>query len=627
MRKPSIPGLPGRSRWGRRDLVVALLGLGIIYYLFFSSSPWFTGRSKALESVRLERYMNVNAKDKVWNVKPSFDWSTVKFANPQGPNIPLPKGRISLPRVQAVFPPEKPATTETREARRREVRRLFQKNWQSYRQHAWMRDALLPISGGGRDQFSGWAATLVDSLDTLWIMGLRDEFDEAVDAVATIDFGTSTNRRVNMFETNIRYLGGLLGAYDLSQRSILLQKAVELGDMLHAGFNTANGLPVDFFNIESSKSGDALPIESRVAIAGPGTLLMEFTRLSQLTGDPKYYTAISRLVSVFEDAQPQTSVPGMWPTTGSMKTPDVTTGSDYTLGSGADSLYEYITKMYYLMGGKEDRYRKMSILWMDAADKNMFFRPMLPDGKDILFSGNLNSEAKPEHQLDGESEHLACFLGATYALGGRLFGRQDYMTTGEKLGQGCAYAYNVTATGMMCERFNLVKCDARDTCPWNQDKFEQEKERKGRWKEGLPPGFVTCKDPRYILRPEAIETIFYLWRITGLQEYQEIAWQMFDAVAKGTETEYANAAVMDVNSRERPLRQEDYMEVSDCDDATTCVCACVCVQEQMLTRNYLQSFWLAETVKYFYLALSPPDLISLDEYVLNTEAHPFKLPK
>ncbi|KAF3763098.1 family 47 glycoside hydrolase [Cryphonectria parasitica EP155] len=565
--------------------------------------------------------MNAHAKNKVWNVKSTFDWSKVKFAYPPGPDIPLPTknnggktsagGRSSLPRVQAVpFPPETAAAASIREARRAEVRRLFQKNWASYRQHAWMRDALLPVSGAGRDQFSGWAATLVDSLDTLWIMGLRDEFDEAVDAVAKdIDFGSSSQPRVNMFETNIRYLGGLLGAYELSRRSVLLQKAVELGDMLYAGFNTENGMPVDFFNIDKSKSGEGLPIERRVAIAGPGTLLMEFTRLSQITGDLKYYSAISRLVSVFEAGQMKTAVPGLWPTTVSMQTMNVVDGTSFTLGSGADSLYEYITKMYSLLGGKEERYHKMSLAWMDAADENMFYRPMLPDNDEsrdsILFSGNLavvDTASSHELRLDPESEHLSCFLGATYALGGRLFGRDDYLDTGARLTRGCAWAYRVTATGMMCERFNLVKCDSKEKgkpCPWDEAAFEVDKKRRGNWKESLPAGFTTCKDPRYILRPEAIESVFYLWRITGLSEYQEIAWEMFAAVGNGTETEFANAAVMDVTSSERPLKKEDYME----------------------------SFWLAETLKYFYLALSPPDLISLDEYVLNTEAHPFRLPQ
>lgn len=492
----------------------------------------------------------------------SFNWSTVPFAHPPSPNLPLPKGPATLARIQAVFPPETPEQFELREARRREVRRLFQKNWASYRKHAWLRDALLPLSGQGRDQFSGWAATLVDALDTLWIMGLRDEFEEAVAAVAAIDFGVSSSSRVNMFETNIRYLGGLLGAYDLSGRAELLAKAVELGDMLFAGFNTANRMPVDFFSMDESQQGGGLQVEGQVANAGPGTLTMEFARLSQVTGDSKYYTAISNMVSVFEKGQGQTALPGLWPTTVSMLTMDVVHGGGFTLGAGADSTYEYVTKMYPLLGGREERYRKMSIDWMDTADKAMFYRPMLPDEKNILFAGNLDFDGEGHSNLDPESEHLTCFLGGTYALGGKLFDRKDYLEVGAKLGQGCAYAYKATATGMMCERFNMVKCEARAQCPWNQTRWEEEKAARGLWREGIPLGFTSCKDPRYILRPEAIESIFYLWRITGYAGYQQTAWEMFSAVGNGTETEFANAAVMDVTSTEKTLKKDDYMEVS-----------------------------------------------------------------
>lgn len=618
MRKGSIPRIPfaGRKRFSRRDIVLTLAGLGLIYLYYAVTSSH--GSNQDLESARLERYMNANQESKVWDVKHSFDWSNVKFKYPPGPNIPLPKGRGDLPRVQADFSRESHVSAEVREARRSEVRRVFKRSWASYRKHAWMRDALLPISGQGRDQFSGWAATLVDSLDTLWIMGLRDEFNEAVDAVATIDFGTSTNARVNMFETNIRYLGGLLAAYDLSKRSVLLVKAIELGDMLYAGFNTEKRMPVDFFDIEASKGGGGLPVEGGVVSASPGTLWMEFTRLSQITGDPKYYTAISKVVSVFEEGQKHTSLPGMWPTMVAMNIPNVVDGRGFTLGSGADSLYEYITKMYPMLGGKEARYKSMSIDWMDTAGKHMFYRPMLPDGADILLAGNVDLDQQDIPQLDPESEHLSCFIGGTYALGGKLFGRRDYVELGEKLALGCAYAYKIMPTGIMPERYNMVKCESRSKCPWNEAKWNAEKAKKFEWREGLPLGFTTCKDPRYILRPEAIESIFYLYRITGRREFSQIAWDMFAAVSNGTETEFANGAVNDVTSKKLPLVKEDYMEVRTANKIPP-------LGTRVLTD--IQSFWLGETLKYFYLALSPPDLISLDEYVLNTEAHPFRMPR
>jgi len=95
-----------------------------------------------------------------------------------------------------------------------------------------------------------------------------------------------------------------------------------------------------------------------------------------------------------------------------------------------------------------------------------------------------------------------------------------------------------------------------------------------------------------------IESVFVLYRVTGRQEFQDAAWDMFEAISNGTYTEYANTAVLDVTRAVYPLPQEDYME----------------------------SFWLAETLKYFYLTFSPPDVISLDQWVLNTEAHPFRRP-
>lgn len=199
---PSLPRSPfaafgrgRRARLGRKDVALTLLGVLLVYLVYTS---WGPGSRRETESARLERLMNDEASARrVWDVTSSFDWAAIKFKYPP-PSDPAPlptggdpqgkgkkKGSSSvLPPVQHRFPPETAAAAAAREARRDEVRAVFQKSWRSYRRFAWMQDALLPVSGGGRDQFSGWAATLVDALDTLWIMGMREEFDEAVDAVA-----------------------------------------------------------------------------------------------------------------------------------------------------------------------------------------------------------------------------------------------------------------------------------------------------------------------------------------------------------------------------------------------------------------------------------------------------------
>ena len=112
-----------------------------------------------------------------------------------------------------------------------------------------MHDELSPISGGFSDPYVGWAATLVDGLDALYILGLQDEFERALEALKYIDFTKPNTERVPVFETKIRHLGGMLGAYDISggKYPILLQKADELGDFLFRSFNTSNGIPVSYY--------------------------------------------------------------------------------------------------------------------------------------------------------------------------------------------------------------------------------------------------------------------------------------------------------------------------------------------------------------------------------------------
>jgi mannosyl-oligosaccharide alpha-1,2-mannosidase len=545
-----------------RYLLLSFIGVTALFYYY--SAPGEEKLAIELESGKLTKLMNhnipeINSED----IKSSFDWSSVRYEYPPEQPISLPKGRTrTLPKIQYQFTSESSREARKRESRRREVRELFKKNWKSYKKYAWKKDALQPISATFKDQFSGWAATLVDALDTLWIMGLRAEFDEAVAAVAEIDFGKSSTNRINIFETNIRYLGGLLAAYDLSGRKVLLRKAVELGDLIYAAFNTKNRMPVDFMNFETAKTGEGLIVETSVVSAAPGTLSLELTRLAQITGDNKYYDAVAKLMDVFYHGQNKTQIPGMWPMYVSMNTKNVVDGNTFTLAGCADSLYEYLPKMYALLGGLELKYETMTKRFMEAADKHFYFRPMVPRNEDILISGNVNTRETGSLVLDPESEHLTCFIGGTVALAGRLLGNPESVETGLKLTNGCVYAYRAFSSGMMPERYNMIPCESRIACRWNEEKWKAERKKRPEWRSGLPKGFTTAKDPRYILRPEAIESVFVLYRITGKSELQEAAWDMFRAISNGTATEYANAAVQDVVTTRRPLPQEDYMEVS-----------------------------------------------------------------
>jgi len=115
--------------------------------------------------------------------------------------------------------------------------------------------------------------------------------------------------------------------------------------------------------------------------------------------------------------------------------------------------------------------------------------------------------------------------------------------------------------------------------------------------ERIPGGVAEFSSKKYILRPEAIESVFIMYRVTGDEMWREKGWRMFNAVQNYTRVEFGYSAIGDVTS-DSPYHLDE-----------------------------MESFWLAETLKYYYLLFSTPDTISLDDYVLNTEAHPFLRPK
>lgn len=165
--------------------------------------------------------------------------------------IQLPPGQLRLlKRLQAVLKGESPAEKTERLQRLDAVKKAFDHAWSGYKKKAMGHDEFYPVQGGVRDPFNGWGATLVDSLDTLWIMDETAEFVAALDVVRKIDFTTSARKDIPVFETVIRYLGGLLGAYDISgQRfQVLLDKAVQLADVVIGAFDTPNRMPLPYYH-------------------------------------------------------------------------------------------------------------------------------------------------------------------------------------------------------------------------------------------------------------------------------------------------------------------------------------------------------------------------------------------
>ena len=514
-----------------------------------------------------------------------------------------------LPQVQHDFDAETDEAKATRLQRLGAVKSSLEHAWAGYKGHAWMQDELGPLDGGSVQAFGGWAATLVDTLDTLWIMGMKAEFEEAVDAAKDIDFNTTSENMLNIFETTIRYLGGFLGAYDLTGGTypILLQKATEVGDLLYCAFDTPNRMPVTRWYWKQAFEGAQQSAGTATLIAEIGSLTLEFTRLSQLTGNLKYYDAVKRILDEFERFQKETSLPGLWPTL--MNANEISfLDNSYTLGSMADSWYEYLPKQHMLIGGRddEDQLKNMYDLAMTTAINTIFFQPMVPDNKDILMSGAVTVDSNTRTRLNPQGQHLGCYTGGMVAIGAKIFDKPEHMNTARKLVDGCVWAYDSMPSGIMPEQFFMVPCEMNSDCQWDEKKWEAAVLERAKGNTGeatdpkkdaqllnntihdnmIPKGFSEIWDPRYLLRPEAIESVFVLYRLTGDADLPESAWRMFSNIERNTRTEFGNAMISDVRV------------------------------DKSAKQNKMESFWTAETLKYFYLIFSEPSVVSLDEYVL-----------
>ena len=129
----------------------------------------------------------------------------------------------------------------------KEVKEAFQYFWKNYKQYAWGHDELLPLTKAGLDNNGHVGMTLIESLDTLWLLGMKDEFDEAVQWIATY-FDMTSRDEVSIYEYDVRLLGGLLSAYELSKKPILLDKAIEVGDLILKAFDSRSSFPAVGYN-------------------------------------------------------------------------------------------------------------------------------------------------------------------------------------------------------------------------------------------------------------------------------------------------------------------------------------------------------------------------------------------
>lgn len=282
----------------------------------------------------------------------------------------------------------------------------MQHAWAGYEKYAFGMDELQPVSKTGNNRWGGIGITLVDSLDTLWLMNMKDEFYRARDWCRT-NLNHDISRSVSVFETTIRSLGGLLSAYDLSQDEVFLDQAKDLGKRLFRAFETKSGIPVSQINLADGR-GSNLNWSSKYALLSEfGTLQLEFRALGRLSGVTDYKTKSEKVFEIMDNL----NVPdGLYPYQIDNNNDNPKFGNDkITFGAMSDSFYEYMLKVWIQGGQQEPLFRKMYDKSIQGMHDHLL-SVSSPSG--LVFIADRNNG-----EMDYKMDHLVCFMGGLLALG------------------------------------------------------------------------------------------------------------------------------------------------------------------------------------------------------------------
>ncbi|KAG8010865.1 Endoplasmic reticulum mannosyl-oligosaccharide 1 [Nibea albiflora] len=470
--------------------------------------------------------------------------------------------------AEAEAPPAIPANTVPQEVstgtvdRLEAVRDAFRHAWKGYKDYAWGHDELKPISKSFGEWF-GLGLTLIDSLDTMWIMGLKEEFAEAKNWVEK-ELTFNKNVDVNLFETTIRVLGGLLSTYHLAGDQLFLDKAKDLGSRLMPAFKTPSKIPFSDVNIGK---GTAHPPRwtSDSTLAEVTSIQLEFRELSRLTQEPQYQEVVNEVTKLVHKLPGKQD--GLVPMFINTNSGQFTHKGVFTLGARADSYYEYLLKQWIQGGKTEDELLEDYLQAIEGVKKHLV-RQTGPSR--LTFVGELS-----HNRFNPKMDHLVCFLPGTLALGAHNGLPGDHMDLAVELTETCHQMYKQMETGLSPEivHFNLQASDSRDV--------------------NIKPA-----DRHNLLRPETVESLFYMYRFTKDNKYRDWGWDILQSF--NNYTKVPGGGYTSINNVRDPVNPGP--------------------------RDKMESFFLGETLKYLYLLFSDDmELLSLDKYVFNTEAHPLPI--
>jgi Glycosyl hydrolase family 47 len=429
-----------------------------------------------------------------------------------------------------------------------EVKTEFLHAWNGYKKYAWGHDDLKPLSKTYHDWYSEpLLMTPVDALDTMMFMGLKDELATTHHYIAD-NLSFDKDISVQNFEVTIRLLGGLLSNYQLLGDKRLLELAEDLGNRLLPVFDSPTGMPYRYVNLKTKavKGAVSNPAET-------GTLLIEFGTLSRLTGKPIFYDKAKRaLVETFR-RRSSIGLVGEWI---NVETGEWT-NTDSHISGAIDSYYEYLLKC--------------SLLFDDADCKNMWLESISAINKYLMDQGIESGTVQRRNGRPNDS------------TGPRLWYGHADMNTGKR---------GATTYGALDAFFPAVLALSGDL----QKARRLQESSFAMWKQvGIEPEEFNYREekitsPGYPLRPEIVESTYYLYHYTKDPYYLRMGEQLWRDFVKHCRTDEGYAALKSVVTKEKA--------------------------------DSMQSFLFAETFKYFYLLFAPERVLKFDSVIFNTEAHP-----
>ena len=430
-----------------------------------------------------------------------------------------------------------PTPAQTSEAHASElaarVRAEFAYAWQGYKTYAWGHDELKPLSRTYKDWYSEpLYMTPIDALDTMLIMGMKEDAETTKSfLVEKLSFDKDIS--VKNFEITIRVLGGLLSAYQMTGDARLLALAEDLGKRLLPVFDSPTGMPYTYVNLRTGKATGAKSNPAEI-----GTLILEFGTLAKLTKKPAFYEKPKRALVELYNRRAKTGLVGeeIDVETGEWKSPTS------HVGGGIDSYYEYLLKCERLFGDPD-----CGRMWRDSI--GAVNRYLADDGPGGLWYGE--SDMTTGQRTATTYGALHAFLPAVLALDGQMDRARRLQDSGFRM--------------------------------WTSFGIEP---------EVLDYRTMQAVSPGYVLRPEIVESAYYLHHFTNEPKYIEMGRTFLDALERNCRTDIAFTTLKSVITREKG--------------------------------DLMHSFFFAETLKYLYLLFAPAETLDFDHVVFNTEAHPLR---